>query len=158
MKTLARKAVTGDRLGLKKGRAHRLQIDIYFYNTKDTIRSILPNNRPNTLFRHKSTNARISSSVSTVQQIALSLSYTVNECSWSFTDRVGTSTLCKAWTVLHTLHRGIWEFPCLFQCQVQVTNCSVKMCHWLSELRHLICLFVWRITWFCAWTTAFRNT
>lgn len=137
MKTLPRKAVTGDCLGLKKGRAHRLLIDIYFYNTKDTIRSILPNNRPNTLFRYKSTNARISSSVSTVQQIALSLSYTANECSWSFTDRVGISTLCcKAWTVLHTLLRSIWKFPCLFQCQVQVTNCSVIMYHWLSELRH----------------------
>lgn len=53
----------------------------------------------------------------------------------------------KAQTVFHALFSGILEFPSPFQCQIQVTNCTVIKGHWLPAP---VCttdhtLFIWRI-------------
>lgn len=78
---------------VEKGK--ELESHIYFYNTKDTIRSILPN-KPNALFTDKPTNARISLSVSFVQQLSPSPRYVQNEYSQPITNKVDTSPPCVA--------------------------------------------------------------
>lgn len=48
-------------------------------------------------------------------------------------------SLCyKAQTVVHTLFSGIWDFPYPFQCQIQVTNCTIMSLTTCSNLHYLL--------------------